>query len=735
MVKQRIAMNFSMAHHSSIAVFVITFLAGSCAYSAALAAESRPPVVTTSFDAERPIASHDRLEFKLDRAIAPSEGRVAVLIGATDVSSLVQRSGSTLIYVPRVVPLPEGVSWVSVYLVSTASAWKQIARFALQVEKAAPSVQQGKPAPVPGASPSAGPHRIWGFDKTAITPSLTVGMKSQPAESNFPAANTPLRPTFADLTLQGAIGSDFVRGPFEAQTQFNIVGSTFQKEALRFAQEGANAPEVDLSSYSIQLRIGKAKLNVGSVFYGSNRELMNSFSSRGFSLSLPLSHGFDLSAAAMNGTSIVGWNNFFGVAQAKHHIVAGTLGFEFLPKRPGGIRLEATVMDGEVLPIANFNQSAVTDAQRNRGFGFHFLASDKQQRWRIDAGFARSNFVNPPDPLLSQGTSVVPVRDVTRNARYLDASYMFVRNRALGKTKKANVTATYHHERVDPLFRSVASFTQADRNQNQLDLVGQFGDITTTVSHQQFNNNLAGIPSILKALTRRTNFIIGLPLSTVFTGFAHPNPWLPRISYSFDETHQFGTALPANGGFELNPSTVPNQVSTNQNLSADWQWKKMRVGYRFNRSFQDNRQVGRELADFKNMVNGINFGITASKALDLSFDLGSESAFNRETVRTDRTLRLGANVNWRLSQKMSLTANVSTTDAGALAGLVKSKSALVNAQWSYQWLHEKPRLRRVRGQFFVRYADQYVFRRDSVFGLNSLTRLQTLNAGLSFTFF
>ena len=67
-------------------------------------------------------------------------------------------------------------------------------------------------------------------------------------------------------------------------------------------------------------------------------------------------------------------------------------------------------------------------------------------------------------------------------------------------------------------------------------------------------------------------------------------PWLPRLGLTLDRTHQFGAFLPTNGAFR--PDLIPDQLSLNYNLSADWQFTKWRLGYRFNRSSQDNRQPG-----------------------------------------------------------------------------------------------------------------------------------------------
>ena len=708
--------------------------------------------VTADFQAKASVTPNEKLEFKMNRAITASEGHIAVVIGRLDVTGLLVVATDTFAYTPKILPLPAGEIPVLVYVVSPDNTWKQIAQFTLRVEDVhptqTPAQTQQDPATPQSATtsqsdgnapqtttPANGNTRKSAFDKAILTPSLTLGMKSQVAESHSPVTNRPPRQTFADATLQGSFTSDMARGLFNSQPQVQVVGSSFRQEALRFAQLRNNAPEIDLASYLMQFQFGKTKLTIGHLAFGANRFLVNNFSSRGIALTTPITNRGDFSIAAMNGTTIVGWSNFFGVERREHQIVTGTLGFEFLPKRPGGLRIETSVMEGRLLPLSGFNQGSVTDKETDHGLGFRLLASAPNQRWRIDGGYARSNFTNPADPLLYQGRDVVPVRAVRRDAHFLDASYAVLQNVSLSDTKKANLTVTYRRERVDPLFRSIAAPTQADREQNQLEAVAVVGDATVTFSHFRLHDNLADIPSILKTLSRRTNLNFATPLSSLLGNPAKPSPWLPRLSYIFDEFHQFGASIPVNGGFEVNPSTVPDQVSTNQNLTADWQLKRMRFGYHFNRSFQDNRQIGRESADLRNLVNGFTFGINPSAALDLNLEVNAENALNKEMSRTDQRLRLGSTINWRMTQKMIVVATSSFTGAGATGGVARNRNVELDLQWSYRWAMEKSRFKKVQGQFFIRYANRYARSRDSLFQLDNLLKLQTLNLGLNFTFF
>src|SRR5205085_12460178 len=143
-------------------------------------------------------------------------------------------------------------------------------------------------------------------------------------------------------------------------------------------------------------------------------------------------------------------------------------------------------------------------------------------------------------PLLNPNKDAVPVREVTREAHYVDASYNLLRNLSITKTKKANLQVNYQYERAAPLFRSVAANVQPNKLQQQVGVVGTIGEVQVTFSHLRFNDNLDNIPSILKSLTRRNNLIVGVPLLSLLGKSDRPRIWWPRLSYTFDRIHQFG---------------------------------------------------------------------------------------------------------------------------------------------------------------------------------------------------
>ena len=190
---------------------------------------------------------------------------------------------------------------------------------------------------------------------------------------------------------------------------------------------------------------------------------------------------------------------------------------EFFNERPNGLRVEFTLMRATLLPIANKNQGVVNDAEKSSGFGFRVLGSDTGQRLRYEAGYSRSRFFNPADPLLSQGLTVKPVREVWRAARFLEVSYDILKDVATWNQKKLKLTGTFRHEELAPLYRSIGVSTQADRRQFQFELSGNLGEMTFAFGNLRDRDNLNELTSILKTLNRRSNVVVGIPLNSFFT--------------------------------------------------------------------------------------------------------------------------------------------------------------------------------------------------------------------------
>lgn len=665
--------------------------------------------VEASFTGDQWVSRGETITLKLSRPLLPTDGKLAVFIGVTDVTDLFVSSGDSLVYTPTIMLLPSGETELSVNLVSPENDWQEIALFPLRVRT-----------------------RV-GLDKASIDPGVSINNNGQVAEGHEPDTNAPQRETYQDFTGQANFTSEHIRSEFALRSQWDLVGASEQNQALRFGEKGEDASRIDLSNYLVQMQLGKTEISLGHVSHGRQRHLINFFGSRGVMAKTTLGSRIDFSAAAMNGTQIVGWDNFVGLNNSKHRFYSGTLGMEFL-QRPGALRLETSVMDASMLPQNNFNQGVINDAEESRGFGLHLQASDNTQRIRLEGGFARSKFNNPPDPFLAQGEQLVPVQETTRNARYGSLAIGVLQNVSLSPTWQANLSVNLRHERVDPLYRSLGAFARADYLENAIDVQSNIGNISMQYSHSRSEDNLDEIESILKTKTRVNSANFNLPLGVIFSTPTGPPKWLPSLSYNFNRTHQFGASLPINGGF--NDGHVPDQVSTSHNGGLDWQGSRWRFGYRLGLSLQDNRQPGRENDDFKNVNNSFNLGLTPFNRLDLNLDFALESAENKAQDQTDLTRRVGGSVNLRTTRTSALNVNISASHSEDDAKTSKRNNMFINAQWSISFtLNRTPDRQFLQGQVFVRYTRNESDFTDTVFGFADESNNWTVNTGVNFSIF
>jgi hypothetical protein len=628
--------------------------------------------VAASFPSDRYVPVRTPIELTLNRFPERNEGTIAVLIGTADVTALLERRGQRLVYRASVMRLPSGESDVAVYLVS-GNSWNELARFPLRVLTPA------------------------GFTSASAKPSLSMNNSGQVAEQSVPEVTAADAPSFGDIRFSGGVQTSHERGGWTVETQENAVGVTDRRQALRFGERGRDAPAVDLSDYVITARRDRLKLTLGNTALGDNRHLLSAFGSRGATAVINGSM-FALSLGALGGSSIVGWDNLLGFTRPEHRISAGSLAIELRPQRPGALHLDITALSGSLLPRSGFTQNALTDAERSSGTGVQLAASTPSQNFRISAGLARSRFVNPADVLLSGGDSTVPVVPVTKTARYVESTWQVLQGARIARVV-TTLSTGYRHERVDPLYRSVGAFASADVHRHTFETTGSLGPVTFQGTHSRSHDNLAGIPSILRTVSRSTVGQTAVPLATLLRARESGSLW-PIVSYSVSRIHQFGDGVPVNSGFTL--ADVPDLVATSHEAGAQWQGERWRVSYRFSHSLQDNRQVGVADADLGATVHSAGFGLTPMTSLDLGVELSSEAQRDLGRDQRDATGRVGVHVAWRPFTSTTLTGDFSTSRADNAPFTQRSD----NNETRLELAQAIARVGRTRGQLFLRYARQ-----------------------------
>jgi hypothetical protein len=636
---------------------------------------------------------------------AASEGRLAIVLGTTDMTDLFRATPTGLAYRPELIPLPPGESELVVYLVSPLGVWTEIARLPLRVLRAG------------------------GFETITVTPRVDVLLKGQVAEGHRPDSNRPPRSTFQDLGLQIDFQGALTRSGLRFEPRVNVVGSSYENEALRFGELGSDAPRADLSSYQLRLSRGNGFAALGHLMWGDQKQLIYQFQSRGLQLHLPLGGRADVTFSALNGTQIVGWDNISGIEEADHRLLVGDLGFE-LVRRPGGLRFDGYWLDGSLLPRSGFSQVFVSDREDSRGLGFRLAASTPNQRLRLETGWARSRFTNPPDPFLAQGLSLVPVEPETRDARYAELTLGMLQ-RTLPKAGPASLNLTLRHGHIEPQYRSIGALLQADRDDNTAELQALVGAASAQATYTSGHDNLDDIASIITTQTRRATLNLMLPFGPLVSPAA-PRAWLPSLTYTLDRTHQYGDSVPPNGDFTA--PFVPDQASLNQLASLDWTAGRWRFGLRLGGSNQDNRQPGRERADLDVDTRGVALGVAPAVGLDLSLEAARELSHNREFGQETETRRYGLNASWRSPKAWSVTALVSRSESDDDPRTRTQESWGGDGQIAWRFERKHGERHGTSGQIFLRYLAQSNLSRDALFGGVDQSNW-SLSSGLSVSLF
>jgi hypothetical protein len=81
--------------------------------------------VTTGFAGKDSIAQDEPFELTLNRPLSTGDGRLAILVGTTDLTDLITLEGMRLRFVPQALMLQPGETEVVVYLIGADEEWRE----------------------------------------------------------------------------------------------------------------------------------------------------------------------------------------------------------------------------------------------------------------------------------------------------------------------------------------------------------------------------------------------------------------------------------------------------------------------------------------------------------------------------------------------------------------------------------------------------------------------------------
>ncbi len=678
--------------------------------AALLAASPLHAGIVASNVADGWVSAGERLEIQLEDRAELSGTRLRVLIGRDDYSGVTTLAAPGLLYVDTsVVGLPSGTRELVVYS-EAMEGWQEVGRLALRVRTRA------------------------GFEASEISPRLSLTNKSQWREGHRDQAPPPPRATYHDLAGNFSLQSRHTRGDLELASRVQLVGSSVRQEALRFGQRFDDAPKVDLAEYLLSLRHNDMAFDLGHVSIGNHPLLVSTLSSRGFEFSQRAGSRLDLRAAAVAGQQVTGYSRLLGVDFEDNRVTMATLGFSPLELRPQTLRLEVSWMDAERPSRSGFNIGQVTDAERSRGLGLRLSGQTSGRRMTGEVAWARSRYVNPEDPLLSFGQPLVPVVEESNGAWMASTRIALLQNRSVGDNRVANVSLNASFQRVDPLYRSLGAFVQPDLQQLTVSLSGQLGNYSLQLRHSDQEDNLDRIPTVLKTRTRGTSADFSWPLGALRANPATGRSLWPNLNLRAGRVHQFAANAPTPEFSEFDsPSHLPDQVTTQYGVQANWSLGRASLGYAVNFTDQDNRQPGRAQADFKSLNHGLNLSWMLGSSLSLT--AGVSRARNAELERgiARYSDSLNAGLNWRMGQRMGFAAAWQGGRNHDSLAQAEARNRSLNATLSGDVDLPLPG-RRVPAQLFVAYSRQSSSNENRLFGFDSRFGTWTLNSGLSFTF-
>ncbi len=640
-----------------------------------------------------------------------ADQRLVIFLDATDITAVFAqtRPGHYRLQREWYAP-PPGRHTLIVYAVNDRGEWLELERRSLNL------LSEG------------------GFETAEMTPELTLTIDSQWDEGHSGDTPPPERHNFHDASLQFGLRGHHARQGLEITSSMNVVGATHKASRLRYGELQNGAPPVDLSDYLVQAQIDDLRVELGHVNYGENPLLSSSVANRGVLGSYRLNDRFDIALSWQNGTSITGYNNLLGLSRStRHYIAGGTLGWRPLSESENPLRIELSYLKARIESESNFDVGEVTDAEQSRGWGLRVLGEALNGRLRYNANYARSRFVNPTDPFLFQNDNLVPVRQTTDSAWFLAFTYdLFDDSGDVPPAVNAALTLTY--ERTDPLYRSLAASPQADIARYALSLQGAIDNAQWSLHYRHDEDNIDNIPSVLKTRTVDTGLTLALPLRVYLEDPDSETSFYPDLSFSAQRVHQYAINNPgALGGFNSD-SHLPDQMNDVARLGLSWAFDRWDIGYELEYSNQDNRQIGRDLADFLSWGHSVNLALRPTDTLSVNVSVGRVDTRDREQALNSLSDTGSLAVDYQWSDRLGFNVNYSKSLDHDSLDRASSRTSRLDLGLTYRFDMPATREQRVPGQLYLRYARDTSRNKDNTFGFDSRAGTWTLSSGLSLSF-
>ena len=394
-----------------------------------------------------------------------------------------------------------------------------------------------------------------------------------------------------------------VRGGWTLGADGELAGATNRTRRVR-----EDGPAVDLRDGRLTLAYDEtgagAKLSVGDIAVSSNAVLVNEgYQSRGIGLATSwFDDRLTVSGSSTFGTDIVGLQHGLGQSSDSNRIVAD-VGLDVVRTSDVGIKLTGSFLDAERPPSDNFGVSEVVEGEKNRVLGGGVALDLFGGRIRTTSDLAYSRYENPAefDPILNELPGFNDIGKTTGRAHSHRADVV------VWQEETFNVLAFGRYGMIEPLYRSIQSYAEADRETVEIGGFVGWGPAGLDISHQVFENNVDDVPTILKTRQKTTLAKLSLFLddyrapSDDTDDARWPRQLIPsavNLSYSDSRiTAENADVVLADPTLFFTTSDIPNQVTRVASVGLSWSWENGSTDLTIATSRLDNRPPSDTTAD------------------------------------------------------------------------------------------------------------------------------------------
>ena len=675
----------------------------------------------TEGDSEGWLQANKPIKISVDGSDESQLSKLAFFIGKTDVSAFISKApDGSYLYDSASLPLPSGENELKVYDKSGGGAdWEELGTVTLNVL-------------------SAG-----GFRVSKFTPNIEINMIGEVSQ-NSSGEDGLLSPDDSnDNNISSSItieGEHKKSGGLEITSNANIVTASRREAALRFGEKENDAPKVDLSEYVVSAVKGKTTVQLGHISQGENPLLVDNLSNRGLQIKHKITDRVSIGLATQSGREITGSDHILGFTKSKNRISTFTVGVDLL-KREGGAKLEVSYIKGSTLAESNFDEGQVPTAEKNTGYGLRLTTTSESGKLTTDTAFARSKYTNPTDETLEfNGEALVDVKETTSNAFFTNIGYQFLNEKELSKTISMDLSVNLRYAQTDAEYKSLAAAPNPDERVKEIGFTGRVGLVEFQLKETRARDNIENIATILTTQTNTTELAFSTSLKEMFgvNDAGEPtrfNKLLPSLSISAQKVHQFALNSPKteDSGFNDN-SHLPDQLNLTLSNTLEWEFDKWSLGYTTDWSDQDNKQIGRENADFNTLGHQLSLTLRPKDSITLGLSAGRVRTRDDEqsTKRYDNTY--GLNLEWQINDKFTLAADHTRNRSKDSVNIEKSLTTSSGLKLSYQFELPSPTGSKLPGQAFIRYIEQDANNINKEQEIDSKAKISAVYAGVNFSF-